>query len=342
MKNLSKVLVTGGAGYIGSTLVRLLLERGYQVRVVDRLFFGKESIADIEDKIEIVKEDIRDVRKEIFDGIDTVMDLAAISNDPSGELDRQKTLDINYLGRNRVAHLAKLSGVKRYILASSCSIYGFQEGIITENSKINPLTTYAEANYLAERAVLPLGDDNFCVTALRQATVFGFSHRMRFDLVVNGMTGAYFNQGYFNLLRDGMQWRPHIYVKDTARAFITVMEADINKVNKEIFNVGSNDLNIQILELGEKICRGIEKPFKFTWYGDLDRRSYRVSFDKINSILGFETEYNIEDAAKEIWSKLEDKTLNWDDPKTRTVNWYDTLINWNLKIKSILRGGEIL
>lgn len=339
---MSKVLVTGGAGYIGSTLVRLLLERGYKVRVLDRLFFGKESLAEIEDNIEIVKGDIRDVRKEVFEDIDTVMDLAAISNDPSGELDKQKTLDINYLGRNRVAHLAKLSGVKKYILASSCSIYGFQEGVLTENSRINPLTTYAEANYLAEKAVLPLGDENFCVTALRQATVFGFSHRMRFDLVVNGMTGAYFKLGYFNLLRDGTQWRPHVHVKDTARAFITVMEADANKVNKEIFNVGSNDLNIQILELGERISKGIEKPCEFTWYGDPDKRSYRVSFDKINKVLGFETKHTIEDAAKEIWSKLEQKKLDWDDPKTKTVNWYDTLINWNLRIKEIQRDGEIL
>lgn len=339
---LSKVLVTGGAGYIGSTLVRLLLEKGYEVKVVDRLFFGEKPLSEIENKIELIKEDIRDVRKEIFEDVDTVMDLAAISNDPSGELDKQKTLDINYLGRCRVAHLAKLSGVKRYILASSCSVYGFQDGILTESSNVNPLTTYAEANYLAEKGILPLGDENFCVTALRQATVFGYSHRMRFDLVVNGMVGAYYKYDHFNLLRDGTQWRPHIYVKDTARAFIAVMEGDKAKVNKEIFNIGSNDLNIQILELGERICKGIEKPFKFIWYGDTDKRSYRVNFDKINKALGFKTKYNVEDAAKEIWEKLEEKSLDWDDPTTRTVNWYDTLINWNLKAKQILRNGEIL
>lgn len=342
MRNLGKVLVTGGAGYIGSTLVRLLLEKGYQVRVLDRLFFGIDSLEEIKDKIEIIKGDIRDARKEVFEDIDTVMDLAAISNDPSGELDKQKTLDINYLGRCRVAHLAKLAGVKRYILASSCSIYGFQEGELTEKSKVNPLTTYAEANYLVENAVLPLGDKDFCVTALRQATVFGFSYRMRFDLVVNGMTGSYFKLGYFNLLRDGTQWRPHIHVKDTARAFITVMEADVDKVNREIFNVGSNDFNIQILELGEKISKGIGKPFEFAWYGDPDKRSYRVSFDKINRALGFETKHTIEEAAIEIWNRLEDKTLDWNDPKTRTVNWYDTLIDWNLRIKYIQRDGEIL
>lgn len=339
---MAKVLVTGGAGYIGSTLVRLLLEKGYQVKVLDRFFFGRDSLKDIEDKIEIIEEDIRDVRGDVFKDIETVMDLAAISNDPAGELDPQKTLDINYLGRTRVAHLAKYCGVKRYILASSCSIYGFQENIMTEESNVNPLTTYAEANYLAEKAVLPLSDENFCVTALRQATVFGFSYRMRFDLVVNGMTGAYYNFGKLKMLRDGTQWRPNIHVKDTARAFIVVMEADMEKVNGEIFNVGSDDLNLQIYELGKRICKGIDKPFEYEWYGDPDKRSYKVCFEKIERVLGYETKYTIEDAAKELWDKLDKGVIDWFDPKTRTVSWYDTLIKWNKNLKRINRSGEIL
>lgn len=339
---MSKVLVTGGAGYIGSTLVRLLLEKGYNVRVLDRFFFGKESLRGVEDKLEIVEGDIRDARKEVFNGIDTVMDLAAISNDPAGELDPQKTLDINYLGRVRVAHLAKYCGVRRYILASSCSIYGYQQGILTEKSKINPLTTYAEANYLAERAILPLADEGFYVSALRQSTVFGFSYRMRFDLVVNAMVGAYHKFGKLKMLRDGTQWRPHIHVKDTARAFITVMEAERDKVNGEVFNVGSNHLNLQIYELGKRVCIGIEKPFNYEWYGDPDKRSYKVSFDKINRVLGYETKYTIEDAAKELWNKMKKGQIDWLDPKTRTVNWYDNLIRWNERIKTINRNGAIL
>ncbi|MGF7060001.1 NAD-dependent epimerase/dehydratase family protein [Brassicibacter mesophilus] len=339
---MSKVLVTGGAGYIGSVLVRLLINKGYKVRVLDRLFFGKESLVDIEDKIELIKGDVRDVRKEVFDGIDTVMDLAAISNDPSGELDKQKTLDINYLGRTRIAHLAKLSGVRRYILASSCSIYGFQDDVLTEESKVNPLTTYAEANYLAEKSTLSLADETFCVTALRQSTVFGFSNRMRFDLVVNGMVGAYYQLGYLELLRDGNQWRPHIHVKDTGKAFIEVMEAEKEKVNGEIFNVGSNDLNIQIFDLGERICKGINKPFYYKWHGTPDKRSYRVNFDKIKNVLGYETKYSIEEATREIWNKMEHNLINWDDPKTRTVNWYDKLIKSNKQLKEVSRFGDIL
>lgn len=339
---MSKVLVTGGAGYIGSTLVRLLLKKGYKVRVLDRLYFGKESLKDVEGKIELVQGDIRNIDISIFEGIDTVMDLAAISNDPAGELNPQKTLDINYLGRTRIAHLAKKAGVKRYILASSCSIYGFQEGLLTEESTVNPLTTYAEANHLAERAVLPLADEKFTVTALRQATVFGFSYRMRFDLAINGMTGAYNYFDKLNILRDGTQWRPFVYVKDTSRAFITVMETKREKVNGEVFNVGSNDLNVQILELGKRVCEGINKPFEFDWYGDPDKRSYRVSFDKIKEVLGYETKYGIEESAKEIWNAMEKGLIDWEDPKTRTVNWYKTLIDWNECLKEVAVSGEIL
>jgi len=339
---MKKVLVTGGAGYIGSVLVRILLENGYQVRVLDRLFFETDSLKAVEEKIELVKGDIRDIGREIFEDIDTVMDLAALSNDPAGELNPQKTLDINFLGRVRIANLAKREGVKRYLLASSCSIYGFQDGIMTEQSRANPLTTYAEANYLAEKAVLPLADKNFTVTVLRQATVFGFSFRMRFDLAINGMVGAYQHFGHLKMLRDGTQWRPFLHVRDTARAFITVMEAEKEKVNGEIFNVGSNDLNLQIFELGQRVCKGINKPFELEWYGDPDSRSYRVNFDKIRRILGFEAKYGVEEGASEIWKALNQGLLSWEDPRTKTVNWYRTLIQWNEKIRGLAKNGEIL
>lgn len=338
---MTQVLVTGGAGYIGSTLTRFLLEKGYKVRILDRLFFGKESLQDIWNKIEVVQGDIRDVSLDIFSNVDVVMDLAALSNDPSGELNPQATLDINYLGRARIAHLAKKSRVKRYILASSCSIYGFQKDNLTEKSSVNPLTTYAEANYLAERAALSLADDSFCVTCLRQATVFGLSHRMRFDLAINGMVGAYHYYGKLNVLRDGKQWRPFVHVKDTSRAFVNVMESDIGEVNKEIFNVGSNDLNIQILDLAKEVTKTLEKPFEFKWYGDPDKRSYKVSFDKINKEIGYTTKFKINDGIKEIWKALENKEISWEDPKTRTVNWYKTLLEWNDKINDISRFGKI-
>jgi nucleoside-diphosphate-sugar epimerase len=182
-----KVLITGGAGYIGSVLSRQLINRGYDVTILDTFFFGEDSIKDIRDRVKVVKGDIRDVGAEVFDGIDAVINMAAISNDPSGELRPELTESINHLGRSRTVQLSKKMGVKRHIIASSCSIYGFTEGIADETSKSNPLTIYAKANEALEKEALALADKNFCVTSLRQATVYGLSYRMRFDLMVNTM-----------------------------------------------------------------------------------------------------------------------------------------------------------
>ncbi len=336
------VIVTGGAGYIGSTLVRLLLDRGYSVKVVDRFFFGKESLADVWDQIEPIKTDIRDVRQEVFEGVYAVMDLAALSNDPAGELDPQKTLDINYLGRVRVAHLAKRAGVKRYVLASSCSVYGFQDGWLDETSPVNPLTTYAEANILAERGVLPLADESFVVTALRQATVFGYSYRMRFDLVVNDMTGSLFTKGKVVMISDGEPWRPFVHVKDTARAFIEVIEADAKKVNGEVFNVGDNSLNIQIKDVAKAVGRVLGREGDIEIGGVPDHRSYKVKFDKINRVLGYKTQYSLEDGIMDVWNALKEGKTSYDDPKVRTVNWYRYLLESKKLVDEVAYRGEIL
>ncbi|HER54398.1 MAG TPA: SDR family oxidoreductase, partial [Candidatus Bathyarchaeota archaeon] len=220
------VLVTGGAGYIGSVMSRLLLEKGYNVTVLDRLFFGNDSLKEIADQITIIRDDIRFFDPRHLENIDAIFDLAALSNDPCGELDQQKTLEINYKGRVRVANLAKKHGVKKYVYASTCSVYGFQDGIIDETSNLNPLTTYAKASMMAEKEILPLADKNFSATVLRQATVYGFSYRMRFDLAINGMTLGYYRNGKIPIMRDGKQWRPFVNIKDTSRAFIKVLETE--------------------------------------------------------------------------------------------------------------------
>ena len=337
-----RVLVTGGAGYIGSVLVRMLLERGYDVTVLDRFFFGKDSLKDIADQIKIVKGDIRWVDESILDGVDVVMDLAALSNDPSGELNPDWTMEINYQGRVRIATLSKKKGVERYILASSCSIYGFQEGILDENSGVNPLTTYAKANHLAEQNVLPLADKNFTVTALRQATVYGFSYRMRFDLAINGMTLGFFKNGKIPIMRDGTQWRPFVHVKDTSKAFIMTMEADKELVNGQIFNVGSNDQNYQIFQLAKLIAESIGIPFKYEWYGSPDHRSYRVNFDKIHKTLEFTPDYTPREGAREIYSALKDGTLDPNDMRTITVKWYKHLLHMHDFLKEIELNGRLL
>jgi len=337
-----KVLVTGGAGYIGSVLSRLLLEKGYKVAILDRLFFGKDSIKDISDQIQLIREDSRWYEPGILKGIDAVLDLAALSNDPSGELDPGKTLEINHQARARTAKLAKKHGVSRYVLASSCSVYGFQEGMLTEQSTPNPLTTYAKANILAEQDNLPLADKKFTSTAVRQATVYGYSPRMRFDLAVNGMALGFFKNGKIPIMRDGKQWRPFVHVKDTSAAFVRVLEAEPELVNGQIFNVGSNDQNVQVFDLAKTVAEAINLPFNFDWYGSTDTRSYRVSFDKIGQTLGYKPMLGPKDGAREVYDALKQGRLNGDDPRTITVKWYKQLMEMHSVLKEIEQNGVVL
>jgi nucleoside-diphosphate-sugar epimerase len=337
-----KVLVTGGAGYIGSVLCRMLIEKGFDVMCLDRFFFGFDSIEEIRDKIKIIKDDIRWFNPNILKDIDAVIDMASLSNDPSGELDPQKTLEINYEGRVRVARLSKKYGVKKYVLASSCSVYGFQEGILTEESALNPLTTYAKANVLAEKEILPLADKLFTTTVLRLATVYGFSYRMRFDLAINGMVLGFYKNGKIPIMRDGKQWRPFVHVKDASNAFIRVLEAEPELVNGQTFNVGSDEQNFQIFKLAKLIAESINIPFNYEWYGSPDNRNYKVSFKKIKETLNFKPQYTPREGAKEVFEALKDGRLNPDDPRTITVKWYKNLLEMQKFIKNIEIDGKIL
>lgn len=338
-----RILVTGGAGYIGSVLVELLLDRGYEVICLDRLFFGRESLKRVIDnpRFKVIQGDIRWFDPGILRGVDAVLDLAALSNDPSGELDPEKTLEINYRGRVRVARLAKEYGVERYILASSCSVYGFQEGLLDECSSTNPLTTYARANLLAEQEILPLASDSFTPISLRQATVYGLSPRMRFDLAINGMTLGFFKNGKIPILKDGKQWRPFVHVRDACRAFILALEAPMEIVSGEIFNVGSNEQNYQIFPLAELVAESIGLPFEYEWYGSVDHRSYRVSFDKIARVLKFKPEFTPREGAREIYEALKAGRVV-DDIRTITVKWYKHLLEMQRFLREVEIEGVIL
>lgn len=336
------VLVTGGAGYIGSTVTERLLGRGHRVTVLDRFFFG-DTLADLtEDRnLKAVRGDIRWVEPAFFDGVDAVLDLAALSNDPAGDLDPEKTMEINFRGRARVARLAKGAGVSRYVLAASCSTYGFQDDVVTEENRVNPLTTYAKANGLAEEAAMELNDESFAVTSLRQATVHGLSRRMRFDLVVNAMTLALHQKGSLKIMRDGSQWRPLLHVRDAAEAFVRVVEAEPDKVAGEVFHAGSDENNWQILALAEALCEALGYEPDFEWYGDPDHRSYRVSFAKIRDRLEFHARRSPIDGAKEIHEALEAGRVT-DGPTTRTVEWYKRLLSGDVDASDVVMNDVVL
>jgi len=321
-----KVLVTGGAGYIGSTLVRLLAERGHDVTVFDRFLFGREPLLEVSDKIHMIEDDTRELQPYVLKGIEAVIDMAALSNDPSGELDAQKTLDINYKARARIARLAKEAGARKYVLASSCSVYGASNEIVSETSAVNPQTTYARANILWENDALPLADKDFHVTVLRQATCYGFSYRMRFDLAINGMVLGFFKNGKIPIMKDGSQWRPFVHVKDTSAAFIKTIEEESDKYGREIFNVGEPAQNYQIFPLAKLVAESCGIPFEYEWYGQADTRNYRVNFDKISSAMDFRPKFTASEGAQEIFAALNDGRLRPDDPKTITVGWYKHLI----------------
>ena len=338
---MERVLVTGAGGYIGTTLIPMLLDEGYHVQGIDRFFFGRHLLPE-HDHLEIVKEDTRRLRPAHFEGVDHVVDLAALSNDPSGELFPEATWEINHESRVRTAKMARDAGVKRYIFPSSCSTYGFQDrdAFCSEDSPTNPLTTYAKANLKAEQDVLPLAGDDFCVVVLRQATGYGYSPRMRFDLAINGMTYGAWKNGKLPLMRDGSQWRPMVHVKDAAHALILMLKADPDEVSGEVFNVGSNGGNYQIGKLGEIVANILPNHVEIEWYGDPDHRSYRVSFDKIEQ-LGYKAQHAAEDGVREICKALEsgrvDKTA-----ETITIEWYKSLVQWHKIIKEVELYGEIL
>jgi len=309
-----RILVTGGAGYIGSHVTRLLLEKGYRVRVLDKLAWGRDSLDEVagHPDFELYEGDIRHVEDLVNSLKDVygVIHLAGIVGDPACALDEDTTYSINLEATSVIAAVAKYRKVERFVFASTCSVYGAAEDYwLNEGSLLNPVSLYAETNLESEATLLQSFQGSGVVpTIVRFATIYGASPRMRFDLVVNIMTAKAATEGKVKVF-GGDQWRPNVHTRDAARGTIACLEGPESKVAREIFNVGSNDQNYRILELGELVASVLPGTEVEVQGDSPDKRSYRVAFDKIHQVLGFECEHRVEGGVTEIAAMLREGVI---------------------------------
>ena len=330
-----KVLVTGNLGYVGNVLTRMLLEQKFDVIGCDTGFYP-QGFLDLEtSECTQIKKDIRNLSVEDLKGVSVICHLAALSNDPLGEINPNLTEEINYNATIRLAKLAKEAKVEKFIFSSSCSSYGMNENTVNEESDLAPLTAYAKSKVNSEREISKLSDSNFCTTNLRSATAYGLSNSIRLDLVVNNLTCSAFTTNQVKLLSDGTAWRPLVHVEDMSNAFISVLNAKNSEVNSEAFNVGTNDDNYTVREIAQKVEQIVPNS-TITYAEDVnkDSRSYKVDFSKIKQTLGYKTKWSLDKAIKEIYDLLKIKKFTEEDFKDKKY-YRVAYIKWLIENKKI-------
>ncbi len=327
---LERVLVTGSQGYIGSVLVDHLRDHGYHVIERDLgLYSGCRYPAGA---TEPLGWDVREARPADFDGVEAVVHLAALSNDPLGDLDPALTYAINHDGTVRVAEAAKKAGVSRFVFASSCSLYGASEsgGLLDESAAMTPLTPYAETKVTAEAALAKLADDDFSPTYMRNATVYGPSQALRLDIVVNDLCATAAATGRILLKSDGSAWRPQVHVEDVARSVRAVLEAPVESVHDQAFNVGRTEDNLRIIEIAELVSDAVPggAPVEYVDDPGTDPRSYRVDFSKIGAMVpAFQPHWTLADGIRQLLKVfLEDGMSVEDFPRYRRLHEIKRLI----------------
>ncbi len=324
-EKIERVLVIGGAGYIGSALLPKLLKKGYQVRLFDLLLFGTEPIADVihHPNLEIIKADFRQVDKivEAIRDIDAVIHLGAIVGDPACALDEELTIEVNLMATRMIAEVARGSGVRRFIFASTCSVYGASDEILDERSALRPVSLYARSKIASEKVLAQMADEHFAPVILRFGTIYGLSGRTRFDLVVNLFVAKALFDGQITVF-GGDQWRPFVHVEDAACALLKALEAPEALVRQQVFNVGSNEQNYTIQDIAGIVHRLVPTAGVICKDGDTDRRNYRVNFDHIRNVLGFVPQWTPEQGIQQVAQAIRaGKITDYQDAKYSNVKF---------------------
>lgn len=304
-------LVTGNLGYIGYILSNSFLEKGYEVVGYDygyfpKTCFGRRDAFEASNGIRQITKDIRRVSKEDLRGMDAVIHLAALPNDPTCDINPKLAEEINHYATVKVAKIAKEVGVSRFIFSSSCSIYGAKgRALVSESDKAKPITAYGISKLHAEKSLLKLNSKDFSVTCMRNATCYGVSPRMRLDMVLNSIVASAYVEGKVRLLSNGKSWRPLVHIEDVASAFILALNAPTLEISGEILSVGSEDF--QIIKLAEEVKKGIPgSRIEYAQGAVKDERSYNVSFDKIRDRLGFRPKWNVKRGIKELYNAYDE------------------------------------
>ena len=311
-----RVLLTGHLGYIGTVMAPLLAEAGHEVVGLDSGLFEQCTFGEPPRQFTYIRKDIRDATPADLEGFHAVLHLAGLSNDPLGNLNPQLTYEINHLASVHLAQSAKQAGVERFVFSSSCSTYGSAgDKILDESAEFNPVTPYGTSKVLVERDVSKLADSRFSPTFLRNATAYGVSPRLRFDLVLNNLVAWAFTTGRVYIKSDGTPWRPIVHIEDISRAFLAALEAPREVVHNEAFNVGRSEENYQVRDLAE-IVKETVPGCKIEYAADAgpDKRCYRVDFSRISRALpGFQPQWDARKGARELYEAYQKVDLRHED-----------------------------
>jgi nucleoside-diphosphate-sugar epimerase len=312
-----KILLTGHHGYIGSVTAPVLRAAGHEVTGLDTFFYEGCDLRDEPDDVPAVRLDLRDADAGALAGYDAVVHLAALSNDPLGDLSPELTKSINFEATARLARAAKEAGVARFVFSSSCSMYGASEEgkPVDESAPLKPLTAYAESKVLSEEALVELADETFSPVSMRFATAYGVSPRLRVDLVLNNLVGWAFTTGKVKIMSDGTPWRPLIHIEDMSRAVLAVLSADPEAISGQAFNVGRSEENYQVRDLAEIVEETVgDCEIEYAGNGDPDPRSYRVDFTRFDETFpDAGLRWNARDGARELVDAYREIGLTLDE-----------------------------